>query len=288
MKSNPDYELLSKGDIDQGTLEAALRHRSFDVMTGVLGWILGLMGKEFRDFTLRNRSALEIGTGKFLNHALALYICGCGEVISVDKYRQLLPAAVKISMKRPILARRFLSGQVSHDDFMERLKQIESTGYDPDMLENLGITYRAPFDLLGSEPLRDQFDFVFSYTVFEHVPQEGVKQLLNVTCSALKPGGFCAHFIDLEDHLNAEADPFAFLSAHLRWSSEDTFNRGNRLRFSSWKRFFNQRDDMVCRFPYVAVRNDKPLPENINGDIQYLNEQDLRTTAFLIVGKRGK
>lgn len=65
---------MSISNADQDSLEAAMRHRSFDSMAGILNWLLTLTKSEFNDFTLDGRKALEIGTGKFFVHALGLYV----------------------------------------------------------------------------------------------------------------------------------------------------------------------------------------------------------------------
>jgi len=271
---------------DQATLNAALSHRSFDSMAGILGWLLTLGKLEFREFTLEGCRALEIGTGKFFTHALALNICGCAEVISVDKYRQLSPAAVKLAMSKPVLARRFLSMHVSHDDFMVRLNNLRKTGYDLDKLHDLGVKYQAPVDLIEIPEYRGHFDFVFSYTVFEHVPVSQVRVLLEESVRFLKPGGMCIHFIDLEDHRDSENKPFDFLSSGIEWEEEMSFDRGNRLRLSAWKGLFNECENMDWRFPYIAVRHDVNLPSSIDKSIEFTDDDDLRAAAFTVVGRR--
>jgi len=274
--------------VDRHTREAALGHRSFDAMAGILGWILGLVRNEFRDFTLIDARALEIGTGKFLNHAIALFACGCREVVSVDKHRQIQPEAVKLAASRPVLARRFLSGQANHDHFTRRMSLARNTAFDLDELAHLGILYKAPFDLACSNTFHDRFDFVFSYTVFEHVPAHEIDPLLSASLSALKAGGICAHFVDLEDHLAPETNPFAFLSEEIAWTSEETFQRGNRLRLSSWRQVFSRQTNTLWRYPYVATRNDAPLPSAIAAPIAFIDEQDLRAAALLAVGRKGQ
>jgi hypothetical protein len=255
-------------------------------MAGILGWLITLAKEEFNDFTFNDCKALEIGSGKFLTNALGLYVCGCSEVISVDKYKQLLPAAMKLAMSKPVLARRFLSKHVSHDEFMKRSKDISRTDYDLEKLEILGIKYRAPVDLIGAGGFHDAFDFVFSYTVLEHVPVTEIRALLKESVLALKAGGLCLHFVDLEDHYDSQNNPFGFLSEGIDWKKEEGFSRGNRLRFSTWKNLFSEHRKMDWRFPYVAVRHDMDLPSSIDSLIKYTDEEDLRTTAFAVVGRR--
>jgi len=267
-------------------LEAALEHRSIDSMSGILGWLLSLGKSEFKSLSLKGCKALEIGSGKFFVNALVLYICGCYEVISIDKYKQLLPNAMKLAMSKPVLARRFLSMHISHDEFMKKMAKISRTGYTLEGMKKLGIHYRAPFDILNCKDFDNKFGFVFSYTVLEHVPTIiEIKALLKKTVDALRPGGFCIHFVDLEDHFDSKKKPFEFLSGESGWSEKESFSRGNRLRFATWKKIFSGYKDMDWRFPYVSVRNDVDIPM-IDVSVEYQDEEDLRTSAFVVVGRK--
>ncbi|MFC1862381.1 hypothetical protein ACFL1Z_00325 [Thermodesulfobacteriota bacterium] len=273
---------------DSLDLEAALQHRSIDSISGILGWLLSLGKSEFESLSLKGCKALEIGSGKFFINALLLYVCGCSEVISIDKYKQLLPNAMKLAISKPVLARRFLSMHISHDEFMKRMGELSRTGYSLEGMENLGIYYRAPFDILSSKDFNNKFGFVFSYTVLEHVSTIiEIKALLKKTVDALKPGGFCIHFVDLEDHSDSVLNPFEFLSKDTVWSEKQSFSRGNRLRFATWKNIFSHYKDMDWRFPYAPVRYDVDLPA-IDVSVEYQDEQDIRTSAFVVVGRKIK
>ncbi len=279
------YEITSPFDIDVGTLQAAVRHRSFDAMSGVLGWIFGLIENEFPDFRVKGCKVLEIGTGKFLNHPLGMIACGCEEVVTIDTERQLHMAAVKIAMGNPVLARRFLSSQSDHDTFMTKMCKMNNTHLELSELEMLGLTYVAPFDYSTHKEYDGKFDIVFSYTVLEHVYPEEINDFLDFSLTALKEGAYFFHFVDLEDHKGSTENPFDFFQDN-EWCRMDCINRGNRLRLSTWKKIFLERDNINCRYPYIAVRNDIPLPLVINNKVYAESDEDLRTTAFLVVGKK--
>ena len=255
--------------MNRQTRQAAKRHRSFDAMSGILGWILGLVKKEFSDFTLEGKRALEIGTGQFLNHPFGLCVCGCNQVVTIDNRINILD--ISASMKNIVHARRYLSGFVSHDNFMARLEKIRATKYSISGLHLLGISY-----LTQRVQFKDVFDFVFSYTTLEHVPEKEIVSLLDYCYNSLAPGGICAHFVDLEDHRNPFKKPFDFLE-------EKTWETENRLRISSWSKLFDKYN-MDVRFPYAPVRWDAPLPKEIA--VHGIDEEDLRTSAFLMVGKK--
>lgn len=265
-------------------LLAARQHRSFDAMSGVLGWMLGLARQELGPLSLSGR-ALEIGTGQFMAHAAGLYVCGFDRVLTVDRYRQLAPSLVKASLSNPVLARRFLSPFVSHDRFMERWRRLAAAGFAPESLAADGLEYRAPQEAaaLLAEPAR--FDFVFSYTTLEHVPPTELPGLLAATAGLLAPGGVALHFVDLEDHLDPRNAPFDFLSPSPGWNADQCGARGNRLRFSDWQRLLRDSTGLDWRYPYVPARHDAALPVPIDPGIGHSGEEDLRVSAFVAVAR---
>lgn len=269
---------------DDPNLQAARQHRSFDAMSGLLGWMFALAKPEVRQLRLAG-NALEIGTGQFMAHAACLYVCGFDRVLTVDRYRQLVVSYARASMENPVLARRFLAPWVSHDAFMDRWRRLHATGFSPDRLAAIGIEYRAPFDAGALADEAQRFDLVFSYTVLEHVPPADLPALLATTSRLLAPGGVALHFVDLEDHRDPRDAPFAFLSPASSWDAAQCGERGNRLRLTDWRRLLAETSDLVWRFPYIAVRHDVPLPETIDHKVRFADEEDLRTTAFLAVAQ---
>jgi hypothetical protein len=265
-------------------LAAARQHRSFDAMSGILGWMLGLARGELGAVPLRGR-ALEIGTGQFMAHAAGLYVCGFDRVLTVDRYRQFALPLVRASQEKPVLARRFLSPFVSHDDFMTRWARLAATDWEPAGLAAAGLEYRAPQDAADLVGRGERFDLVFSYTVLEHVPPSELPGLLAASTALLAPGGVALHFVDLEDHRDPRAAPFAFLAPAPAWSDAECGACGNRLRFSSWRRLLAQPGGLGWRFPYAAVRHDAPLPPTIDTAVEHSDEEDLRTTAFVAVAR---
>jgi len=265
-------------------LIAARQHRSFDAMSGVLGWILGLARSELGSLPLSGR-ALEIGTGQFMAHAAGLHVCGFDRVLTVDRYRQFSPALMRASLENPVLARRFLSPFVPHDQFMARWRQVAATGCLPEKLAAIGIEYRAPMEAAAITGGSERFDLVFSYTVLEHVPPAELPGLLAAMSGLLVPGGVALHFVDLEDHRDPRGSPFEFLAPAPEWTDALCGERGNRLRFSAWQRLLPAHTDLTWKFPYVAVRHDAPLPATLDTRIACKDEDDLRTTAFVAVAR---
>lgn len=265
-------------------LMAARQHRSFDAMSAVLGWMLDLAKQELGGLSLTGR-ALEIGTGQFMAHAAGLQVCGFDRVLTVDRYRQVVPALVKASLGNPVLARRFLSPFVSHDGFMGRWQRLAATGFELDGLAAAGLEYRAPQEAAALLTEPERFDFVFSYTTLEHVPPAELPGLLSAAAGLLAPGGVALHFVDLEDHLDPRNAPFAFLAPAPEWNAAQCGARGNRLRFSNWRRRLQESTGLDWCFPYAPVRHDAPLPNPIDAAFGQADEEDLRVSAFVAVAR---
>ncbi|MBL9191809.1 MAG: methyltransferase domain-containing protein [Opitutaceae bacterium] len=260
---------------------AARQHRSFDAMSGILAWMLSHAGERLQPAGRPRGRALEIGTGQFMAHAAALYVCGYDRVLTIDRYRQVVPALVRASLETPVLARRLLSPYVDHDDYVARLRRLETTQYDLGRLAETGVEYRAPAEASALLAQDERFDLVFSYTVLEHVPPAEIPGLLDSSSRLLAPGGVALHLIDLEDHRDPRADPFAFLSPTGMWSDEACGERGNRVRRSRWGQYFQETTSLNWTFPYAPVRRDAPLPPRLDAAFQGLDEADLRTSALL-------
>lgn len=269
---------------EDANLAAARQHRSFDAMSGVLGWMLGLAKAEVGRLPLAGR-ALEIGTGQFMAHAAGLFVCGFDRVLTVDRYRQVALPLVRASLRKPVLARRFLSPLVSHDQFMTRWGLLEATGFAAERLAEVGLEYRAPVEATALVAEAERFDLIFSYTVLEHVPPAELPNLLVSTGTLLKPGGVALHFVDLEDHLEPRHAPFDFLAPVAEWTDPQCGARGNRLRFSQWQGLLTGSTGLKWSYPYIAVRHDAPLPREIDSRIGHADENDLRTTAFVAVAR---
>lgn len=265
-------------------LLAAGQHRSLDAMSAVLGWMLGLARQELGALPLSGR-ALEIGTGQFMAHAAGLSLCGFERVLTVDRYRQVTPPLVKASLANPVLARRFLSPFVSHDQFMARWRRLAATGFEPAALAAAGVEYRAPLEAAALLAGPERFDLVFSYTTLEHVPPAELPGLLGAAAGLLAPGGVALHFVDLEDHRDPRNAPFAFLAPAPTWDAAQCGARGNRLRFSTWQRQLPASTGLEWRYPYAPVRHDAPLPAAIDATVDRAGEDDLRVTAFVAVAR---
>ncbi|MDD4062430.1 MAG: hypothetical protein PHV25_01450 [Candidatus Pacebacteria bacterium] len=276
-------QLIIKNYFD---LIAAKQHRSFDVMSAVLLWMLSYAENNFKDFTIKNKNVLEIGSGKFFVHPTVFKLLGAKKVISIDKYMQLSSKAMKVSFENSIISKKLLSRHIQHDEYLEFMKKIEETKYQFNRLEELGIQYIAPVNTIQfCRDNKEKFDIVFSYTVLEHVLEKEIIDLVDASLFAVSKGGFVLHFIDLEDHQDPKNKPINFLTKN-EWSGLLSNKRGNRLRFSDWSKVFLKYNNFDFIFPYRVTRNDFEIPSGIINKFLKYSEEDLRITGFVVVGRR--
>ncbi len=240
---------------------------------------------------LRGKTCVEIGSGWVLSHALVLYLLGAAKVIATDVQRVANPAALYQSIHSSAISivRDILSPFEDHSLIrtrVNRLLTIKTFSYD--VLKDLGIEYVAPVDLTKG-PLNLKTDFVFSFSVLEHVPASDVLLLLENLTRDLSVEGKMIHCIHLEDHRDISNAPFDFLSEPgEKFSREVQCTRGNRLRCSQWSAILSQVKGMEFRFIYEWTRSDKKLPTIIDPSINYIDDEDLTVSHIGILGKKMK
>ena len=103
----------------------------------------------------------------------------------------------------------------------------------------------------------------------------------------LNTNGFILHYIDLEDHKNPINKPFEFLSIpQNHWNENLASNRGNRIRSSEWKKIFLESNNNID-FKFCPV-NKRALPKNLSvvKEIKYRDEEDLKITGLIVIGKK--
>ena len=262
--------------------------RSFDQMSAILSWILDLSDETTGSLDFNGKSILEIGTGNYLNHPISFKVLGADRVLTIDKFHHLSLEQSQSSLSQNALCRRYFSKRITEDQFRERFTPFMAEPLSLNRLQDLGIEYWAPFDLL-EDRLDQKFDVVFSYTVLEHLSESMLADFLRASLVPMKPGGIAIHLIDLEDHKRPGNQPFEFLGDSREWSESLCAERGNRVRASSYGRIFSEmKDECKWTCAYQSVRFDPERPSSIRPEVQHVDERDLRTTTLLYVGEKIK
>jgi cyclopropane fatty-acyl-phospholipid synthase-like methyltransferase len=239
--------------------------------------------------SLEDKVCLELGAGWVLSHALICYLLGAKKVIATDIVPFAQPEVLSLSLKNAIasLPRDLLAPFSDHSRIRERYDRLLSIRkFSFDELKKIGIDYKSPVDFAKGE-LGDSIDFIYSFSVLEHVPNDDVSTLLHNLAGALNHNGTMIHCIHLEDHKNFGQYPFDFLKIpNDQYSRELEAKRGNRIRYSGWERVFSNLKSIKIDFIYRYYRRDKALPDGIDHSISYLDEDDLRTSHLGVYVKK--
>lgn len=279
VRRNPMFCALRAGRL-------ARTGKRLDLCCAQLAQVFHLAGPPYPE----GKVCLEIGSGWVLSHSLALHLMGASRVIATDldaiAYPRSLAAAARSSV--PSIIRDTLAPFSTHHAVRARLDRfLALPKVDEAALQQLGITYRAPLDL-SREGVGESVDFVMSISVLEHVLTAEVPLLLKNLWADLSPGGRMIHCIHLEDHLDLQNDPLAFLgSGDEALTPEFQASRGNRIRAGQWLALFGALPGAEVRALYQYQRQDRPLPSRIAPQVVHDGENDLRTSHIgVLVTKR--
>lgn len=231
--------------------------------------------------SLEGKVCLEIGSGWVLTHALVCYLLGAKKVVATDIEPNARPDNLSIALRQSIdsIPRDFLSPFSNYPLVRERYNRLRSIKhFNFDILKSLGVEYLSPVDL-AVERIRFPVDFIFSFSVLEHVPADSVSKLIQNLGVTLSQGGAMIHCIHLEDHGDMNKNPFGFLNIpESRYTHLIQSIRGNRIRCSEWMRLFANLHDCETRLLYKYTRPESPVPEAIDSSVSYSDVEDLRVS----------
>lgn len=158
------------------------------------------------DFHISDKSILEVGTGRSLNTAITLWLCGAGHIITVDsnKYlkEELVLEQLNYVCNNQKLVKQILE-QVAEKSVLEnRLLKLSSVNKKLDSVCKLmNIEYRAPADASAlNDIISNSIDLHLSLSVLEHIPSEVLNAIMIEAKRIVKNNGLAAHIIDTSDH----------------------------------------------------------------------------------------
>ena len=165
------------------------------------------------------KAVVEVGTGWDGLHPILLSLLGARHVTTFDHVRHLRWEHVKVVLEQ-------LDAHPATDDLValsasarDRLTDLLSSVDLDDMLRRARISYVAPGDAVTSGLPSHSVDLVYSYAVFEHLPERVVNALLVETRRILAPGGVMICVIGTGDHYTS-VDP--------------SLSRVNFLKYPEW------------------------------------------------------
>jgi hypothetical protein len=192
--------------------------------------------------SLKDKRALEIGSGWHPILPLMYRLAGCAHVTMTDVHRLMqasnIRAAVAFLRARKLSIMRDLP--VSDEDF-EKVLGVDLRGNLEDMLISLGLSYRVVRN--GWQHIKP-VDIIFSHTTLEHIEPALLKKIFMDARHHLRADGVMCHGIDHTDH-RANNDNKLSRIDFLRYSDDvwkmlciDPQDYTNRLRHSDYVKLF--------------------------------------------------
>lgn len=198
---------------------------------------------------------LEIGTGRVPLAPLAYWLMGADRTITLDLNPYLKAELAEESLRyiseneKQVLS--LFGPLVDKKRFAELLESIRDTRFSADaFLDLCRVDYIAPGDAANTHLTDQSIDFHTSYTVFEHIPLEGLKQILEEGNRIIKNNGLFVHRIDYSDHFSHSDKSISAIN-FLQYSN-DEWERyaGNRYMYMNRLRH----DDFISLFESVGNR----------------------------------
>jgi len=161
---------------------------------------------QHNNFDTRNKSFLEIGTGRNILLPIGLWLKGASKVVTVDLNRYFDEKVFVQSLKWIINNQNLITRDMPDVD-KNRISLIDSFLNQSDQniynfLDSINISYIAPCDA-SDLPYKDQyFDFHISYTVLEHIDINSLQSIFKEAKRVLKNNGCLIHLIDYTDHFS--------------------------------------------------------------------------------------
>lgn len=196
---------------------------------------------------------LEIGTGRVTLVPLAYWLMGAEKTITIDLNPYLKSELIMESLqyvfenKEEIL--KLFGSLIDKERFDELQVLSRSPGCSVSaFLDLCQIDYVAPGDATDTSFPEQCIDFHTSYTVFEHIPPEVLKEILEEGNRIVKNNGLFVHKIDYSDHFSHSDKSISAIN-FLQYSDNEWARfAGNRYMYMNRLRH----DDFISLFESVG------------------------------------
>ncbi len=251
--------------------------------------------------TPKGKTFFEVGTGRRINVPLSLWLLGADQVITIDINPYLKSALVREDLRyvaqHPDEVRGVFDGLDLDEQRFAGLVDLASRPWHLDtVLERCAIRYIAPGNATDPPIPPRSVDVHFSNNVFEHIPLDTLREILQTGNRIIKDAGLFIHNIDFSDHFS---------------HSDHSISRINFLQFSEieWQRIAGNRymymnrlqiDDYMQLYPTAGQEivsiDSKQDPDvcgllrsggfTLDGAFRGKTENVLATTEACIVSER--
>ena len=190
-------------------------------------------------------SFLEVGTGRRVNVPIALWLCGAGEIITVDRTPYLRAELVEEELgfvrRHASEVEALFGARADSESFRQRFAVLLREGLTTsELLAAARIRY-LNHDVRSLPMPAGAVDHHISNNVLEHVPPPDLAAILVEGKRIVRNDGLLVHRVDFSDHFS-EDDPSISTVNFLRYSEEEwrrfggnRYNYHNRLRIDEFE-----------------------------------------------------
>lgn len=214
-----------------------LRHFADELAEKVQEWELMVDRLGSVGVSIVDRHLVEIGTGWYPTLPLCCYLAGAARVETFDLNRHLKPdltvaCAVELGRQIDRLARASGCSSGSIAAKQRALVAALERGAELDEATGGVVRYRAPGDASATGLSAGTVDLVFSNSVLEHIPREGIAGCFAEARRILAPTGVIFHAVNCGDHYAATDRSITELN-YLRYSDRAWRRWNNRFLYQN-------------------------------------------------------
>jgi len=217
---------------------------------------------------------LEVGTGRAPLVPMAYWLMGAEKTTTIDLNPYLKPKLITdhiryISQNKDYFLKLF-GTLIDNKRFNELISFSKKTKLVlTDFLDLCKIEYIAPGDAAKSNLLDQSIDFHTSYTVFEHIPPDVLKDILKEGNRIIRKNGLFVNNIDYSDHFSQSDKSISRINflqySDLEWTTyaNNRYMYMNRLRHDDYLTLFeNSRQRILKHEPIKDQRAEELLRTN--------------------------
>jgi SAM-dependent methyltransferase len=244
----------------------------------------------------KGKIIFEVGTGRVPIIPTAYWLGGIGRTITVDlnpyMRKELIEDMLFCICNEAEKIRGIFGELLEEDRFMALLKYSESNKINVgEFLKMCAIEYIAPGDASKTKLLENSVDYHMSHAVYEHIPRETLKGILEEGNRITKAGGLFINMIDYSDHfaqMDKEISSINFLQFDEKeWDSYsgNRYMYMNRLRHDDFLELFEEAGHEVIE---VSVLKDDEAENSLKEGRITINERFVNkgNEILSIIGSR--
>ena len=247
------------------------------------------------------KTALEIGTGYSLISSVVLSLLGFHKIITVDITNDLNFLTFKKQIQHldyPENLHKIIAKSIySKKEIKAKIETLKQQSSFASLFEILNITQIAPYTFEAIEKQANEFHYITSQVVLEHVPQKILETLFKNTKKWLSKDGFCVHTINFIDHFanpgifqDKSISEFNFLKYsddYWKYWSGNSIAYTNRLSYLFYLELCERHSLNIIDFIGENYRERKELDLNLIHNDVMKKYQSLPNKEDLVKFQRG-